>query len=81
MLQKHEGRQMTETTMATVEMIVVEPERRRTRKRKVKTRIESLDPGTIRSGFATAELIRQSSPPKNAVLVTHVIVAMIYENI
>jgi hypothetical protein len=47
MLQKHEGRQMTETTMATVEMVVVEPKRRRTRKRKVKTRIESLDPGTI----------------------------------
>jgi hypothetical protein len=81
MLQKHEGRQTTETTMATVEMEVVEPKRRRTRKRKVKTRIESLDPGMIRSGFATAEPIRQNSPPKNAVLVTLAIVVMTYENI
>jgi hypothetical protein len=72
---------MTETTMATVEMAVVEPKRRRTRKRKVKTRIESLDPGMIQSGFATAEPIRQNSPPKNAVLVTLANVATIYENI
>lgn len=72
---------MTEITMATVEMIVVEPERRRTRKRKVKIRIESLDPGMIRSGFATAEQIRQNSPQKNAVLVTLAIVAMTYANI
>jgi hypothetical protein len=80
MLQKQEGRQMTETTMATVEMVVVDL-KRRTRKRKVKTRIESLDPGMIQSGFATAEPIRQNSPPKNAVLVTLANVATIYENI
>ena len=81
MLQKREGRQMTETTMATVEMVVVEPKRRRTRKRKVKTRIESLDPGMIRSDFATAEPIRQNSPLKNAVSVILATVAMIYESI
>ena len=72
---------MIETTMETVEIVVVEQRRRRTRKRRVKIRIGSSDPGMIQSGFATAEPIRQNSLPKNAVLVTVAIVVMTYENI
>jgi hypothetical protein len=72
---------MTEITMEIVEMVVVAARRRKTRKRKVKTRIESLALGMIRSDSAIAEPTHQNSRPRNAVSVTHAIVATICGNI
>jgi hypothetical protein len=47
MLQKDEVTQMIGIIMETTEKAAVGTRRRRRRKKKVRTRIESLDPGTI----------------------------------
>jgi hypothetical protein len=70
MLQKVEVEQMTETMGENV----VEARRR---KRKVRTRIESLDPGTTPSDCAILEPTRQNSLLRNAVTVINATVVTI----
>jgi hypothetical protein len=78
MMPQKDGAQMVGTITETLVEVVVEARRRK--RRKVKTRIESLDLGTIQSDFATAEPTHLNSPQRNAALGTRAIVATIYGN-
>jgi hypothetical protein len=75
MPRKHEG-QMTEIMEAVGDVARVT---RRKRKR-VKTRIDSSDPGMIQSDYATVVPTRQSFLPRSANLEIRALSAMISEN-
>ena len=78
MLPKDEVLQMLGTTRETIVEVLGEARRR---KRKARTRIENLDPGTIPSDFATVEPTHQNFLQRNAVLVIHASVPTICGNI